>query len=239
MLRSPEVAEGGTLPKEFTGDGRSATLPLEWSGAPAGTRSFAVIMHHIPGPGTTKWYWVLYNIPADVTSLPKNVTGDRNAGQQQRESTMWAMPRRTRRAPGAKKYTYTVYALSAAPKITVPPRRSVATCCLAAMKDSILASAELNVIYTRDFGDDAVRPRRQVSAARRRDGHRIAATTRPVGAEISRSLARPPTAEPPRADPQADAIDRFPFPAGTPWGCSRTIPGPARATRSSPPSITR
>lgn len=34
-LRSPEVVEGGPLPQEFTGDGAMATLPLEWTGAPA------------------------------------------------------------------------------------------------------------------------------------------------------------------------------------------------------------
>jgi hypothetical protein len=47
-------------------------LPLEWGGAPDGTKSFAVIMHHV-APDMTKWYWILYNIPADEKSLPKNV----------------------------------------------------------------------------------------------------------------------------------------------------------------------
>jgi phosphatidylethanolamine-binding protein (PEBP) family uncharacterized protein len=48
-LTSSAVTEGGTLPKEFTCDGSSATLPLAWSGVPEGTKSFALIMHHIPG----------------------------------------------------------------------------------------------------------------------------------------------------------------------------------------------
>ena len=167
MLRSPEVAEGGTLPKEFTGDGRSATLPLEWSGAPAGTRSFAVIMHHIPGPGTTKWYWVLYNIPADVTSLPKNVKGIGTLGNNSVNRDVGYAPPHSK-GPGAKKYTYTVYALSAPPKISVPPEEVSRDVLLAAMKDSILASAELNVTYTRDFGARQSRfrfPRRSGSSA--------------------------------------------------------------------------
>jgi phosphatidylethanolamine-binding protein (PEBP) family uncharacterized protein len=63
-LSSPAVTEGGALPAEYTCDGASATLPLTWSGAPAGTRSYAVIMHHVAGPGDTHWYWVLYDIPA-------------------------------------------------------------------------------------------------------------------------------------------------------------------------------
>jgi phosphatidylethanolamine-binding protein (PEBP) family uncharacterized protein len=55
MLRSPEVADGGTLPKDYTADGTSATLPLEWKGAPAETKSYAVIMHHIDPQGIVKW----------------------------------------------------------------------------------------------------------------------------------------------------------------------------------------
>jgi phosphatidylethanolamine-binding protein (PEBP) family uncharacterized protein len=74
-LSSPEVVEGGALPSEYTCDGASATLPLAWSGAPAGTKGFAVIMHHVAGPGDTHWYWVLYDIPADVTNLSKNSVG--------------------------------------------------------------------------------------------------------------------------------------------------------------------
>ena len=71
LLRSPVVTEGGALPKEFTGDGDGVSPPLEWTGAPAGTKSFALIMHH-EAPDGIKWYWVLHSIPADTTRLPKN-----------------------------------------------------------------------------------------------------------------------------------------------------------------------
>ncbi len=74
-LSSPDVVEGGTRPVAYTCDGDSATLPLTWSGAPTNTESFAVVMHHIPGSGDTHWYWVLYDIPADVTSLAQNSSG--------------------------------------------------------------------------------------------------------------------------------------------------------------------
>ena len=59
------------------------------------------------------------------------------------------------KGPGVKKYTITVYALSAAPKITAAPEEVSRDVLLAALKDSILASAELNVVYTRDFGTGA------------------------------------------------------------------------------------
>ena len=73
VLRSSAVTDGGLLPKEFTGDGASATLPLEWSGVPVGTKNLAVIMHHIDPQGEIKWYWILYNIPPETRSLPENV----------------------------------------------------------------------------------------------------------------------------------------------------------------------
>ena len=73
-LTSTDVSDGGRLPVEYTCDGDGSTLPLAWSGAPAETQSYAVIMHHVAAPEEIHWYWVLYNIPADVTSLPRNVT---------------------------------------------------------------------------------------------------------------------------------------------------------------------
>ena len=148
VLRSPEVADGGQLPKDYTGDGTASTLPLEWRGAPKETRSFAVIMHHIPKGGEVKWYWVLYNIPAEVTSLPKNVKGVGTLGNNSiNGKTEYAPPHS--KGPGPKLYTYTVYALSAPPKIAVSPYEVSRKVLLDAMKGLVLDSAELRVIYTR------------------------------------------------------------------------------------------
>ncbi len=147
VLSSPVVKDGGTLPVEFTGDGASATLPLEWTGAPAETRSYALIMHH-EAPDQTKWYWILYDMAPTVHSLPKNVqsvgTLGNNSVNRRRE---YAPPHS--KGPGAKTYIYTVYALSASPQITLPPAEVNREVLLAAMKDKVLASAELSVVYTR------------------------------------------------------------------------------------------
>jgi Raf kinase inhibitor-like YbhB/YbcL family protein len=147
-LTSSEVKEGGALPKEFTCDGSSATLPLSWSGAPEGTKSFAVVMHHIPGPGDSHWYWVVYNIPANVTSFEKNMTGIGTLGNNSvNGETRYAPP--CSKGPGEKIYTYTVYALSAEPQLSVPANEVTRDVLLDAIKDITLASAELNVTYTR------------------------------------------------------------------------------------------
>jgi len=147
VLHSPAVVDGGKLPQEFTGDGESATLPLEWSGAPEGTTSYALIMHHIDPDGKTKWYWILYNIPADVTGLPKNVKGVGTLGSNSINHRAEYAPPHSK-APLPKTYIYTVYALSALPKINVPPVEVSREVLLTAMNGLILGSAEFKVVYT-------------------------------------------------------------------------------------------
>ena len=152
VLRSPEVADGGTLPADFTGDGSGATLPLEWGGVPAGAASFAVVMHHVDPEGKTKWYWTLYNIPADVRSLPKNVSGVGTPGNNSVNGRAEYAPPHSRGA-GEKTYIYTVYALSAPPQLDVGPAQVSRDVLLAAIKGITLASSELKVVYTRPGGD--------------------------------------------------------------------------------------
>ena len=153
VLSSPEVVEGGTLPKEYTCDGNSSTLPLQWSGVPANTQNLAVVMYTIPGPNQSHWYWVLYNIPPEVQSLVKNVTGVGTLGNNSVNGrTAYAPP--CSKGPGVKLYTYTVYALSAPPQFAVPPAEVSRDVLLSAIKDITLGSAELNVYYTRSIAGD-------------------------------------------------------------------------------------
>ncbi len=174
-LHSSEVKDGGKLPQDFSGDGSGATLPLDWSGAPAGTTSYAIIMHHIPGPGDMKWYWILYNIPADVQSIPKNVKGVGTLGNNSVNRRVGYAPPHSK-GPGAKTYILTVYALSAEPVLTAAPAQVDRETLLAAMKDRILASAELNVVYDRtgviDAGGNTAQPRPGAADGPANDGPR-------------------------------------------------------------------
>lgn len=145
-LTSPDLGTDGRLPVEYTCDGASSTLALTWSGAPAGTQSFAVIMHHNAPGNEIHWYWVLYDIPANVTSLAKNSAGIGTLGTNSvNDRNEYAPP--CSKGPGDKEYTYTVYALSAQPQITTSPVNRAAL--LDAIKGITLASAEMNVVYAR------------------------------------------------------------------------------------------
>ena len=149
ILSSPVVKEGGALPVEFTGDGAGISPPLEWRGAPAGTRSFAVVMDHLAPGNEMKCYWTLWDVPASVTSLPKNARDIGQLGRGFKGQPGYKPPHS--QGPGLKSYTIHLYALSAPPQF--PAARSVTRdTLLTAIKDLVLDSADLNVTYTRPGG---------------------------------------------------------------------------------------
>ncbi|MGB5080324.1 MAG: YbhB/YbcL family Raf kinase inhibitor-like protein [Burkholderiales bacterium] len=78
-LTSPDIRGNGPISLEqvFNGfgcSGRNISPALEWSGAPAETRSFALLVHDPDAPtgGAGWWHWLVVNIPADTTGLAKN-----------------------------------------------------------------------------------------------------------------------------------------------------------------------
>lgn len=78
-LTSPAFAEGEEIPALYTCEDRNVSPPLAWSGAPEGTRSFALIVDDpdAPDPAAPKmlWvHWVLWDIPASVTELPEGAS---------------------------------------------------------------------------------------------------------------------------------------------------------------------
>ena len=167
VLRSSEVADGGQLPVDYTGDGSRSTLPLEWAGAPVGTKDYALIMHHVDPEGKTKWYWILYNVPGAITSLPRNARGIGIVGNNSVNGRMEYAPPHSK-GPGPKTYVYTVYALSAPVAPDVAPAEVGRDALLAAMQDCILATAELKVVYSRP--DEAFAQNRSSTTVRSNQG---------------------------------------------------------------------
>ena len=75
-LASSAFTNHGAIPREHTCDGADVAPPLEWSGAPAGTKSFVLIVDDpdAPDPKAPKMtyvHWVLYDIPAAASRLPR------------------------------------------------------------------------------------------------------------------------------------------------------------------------
>jgi hypothetical protein len=78
-LESAEVKPKSTIAeaqvyKGFDCEGGNVSPSLKWKKAPAGTKSFAVTAYDPDAPtGSGWWHWVVFNIPANVTSLSKGV----------------------------------------------------------------------------------------------------------------------------------------------------------------------
>ena len=83
-LTSAEVSNGATIRNaqvfnSFTCTGDNISPSLSWSGAPKGTKSFVITVYDPDAPtGSGWWHWVVINIPASTTSVPKNA-GDLKA----------------------------------------------------------------------------------------------------------------------------------------------------------------
>lgn len=116
---SSSVFEAGKpIPKKhaYKGEGENVSPALSWSGAPAGTKSFAVICDDPDAPSPKKprenpWvHWVVHNIPADRTSLAEGEAGGGTVGKNDFKETTWGGPMPPP-GSGTHRYFFKVYAL--------------------------------------------------------------------------------------------------------------------------------
>ncbi len=156
-LVSTAAGEGSAMPAAFTCDGSGATIPLSWTNLPSGTASLALLMTTLPGDGTTKWNWILYEIPASVSRLAMSTTGVGKLGAaDDGAGNAYAPP--CSQGPGAKTYTYTLYALSAAPVFSIPANQITGARMTDAIKPLTLGTAKLNLTYTRATSKPSTTP---------------------------------------------------------------------------------
>lgn len=74
QLKSNAFKADGNIPSRFTCEGENISPELSWSGAPAGTKTFALVLHDPDAPHKGGYtHWVAFNIPATVNHLAENV----------------------------------------------------------------------------------------------------------------------------------------------------------------------
>lgn len=114
-LTSNSFGDGQPIPVRFTCQGADASPDLHWSGAPAQTRSFVLIMDDPDAPHGTWVHWVVYDLPAGTTSLPSHPKGNEpsDVGQEGRNSFRQTGYNGPCPPPGpAHHYVFHLYALS-------------------------------------------------------------------------------------------------------------------------------
>lgn len=148
-LSSPAFDDGGAIPAQYTCDGQDISPPLEWSGPPSGTESFALIADDPDAPAGTWVHWVIYDLPAETRGLPEGVPAEdhlTSGGVQGINS--WPKTGYGGPCPpsGTHRYFFRLYALDVA--LGADPGLGKVEL-LAAMEGHLLAEAQLVGTYVR------------------------------------------------------------------------------------------
>lgn len=149
-LKSNAFPNNGAIPREYTCDDADLAPQLEWSGAPAGTKSFALVVDDpdAPDPKAPKMvyvHWVLYDIPPSVTSIPKGgkLPAGARDGKNDWKRTGYGGP-----CPpiGRHRYFFKLFALDAMlGDLKTPTKADL----LRAMERHVLSQTELMGTYER------------------------------------------------------------------------------------------
>lgn len=151
-LTSPAFEPNAAMPKRHSCDGGDVSPPLQWSGAPANTRSLALIVDDpdAPDPAAPQrtWvHWVLYNLPVDGAlsegASPAQLPAGALQGTNDWKRTGYGGP-----CPpvGRHRYFHKLYALDTElPDLGAPDKAAL----LKAMEGHVLDQVELVGTYER------------------------------------------------------------------------------------------
>jgi Raf kinase inhibitor-like YbhB/YbcL family protein len=151
QITSTAFANNGSIPAKFTCEGSDVSPALAWSGAPAGTKSFALIVDDpdAPDPAAPKmtWvHWVLYDIPPSASGLAEAVDPAALPKGAREGTNDWKRTGYGGPCPpiGRHRYFHKLYALDTVLSDLGKPTKAKL---LEAMKGHILAETQLMGTY--------------------------------------------------------------------------------------------
>lgn len=109
QVTSGAFSQGQAIPQKNTCDGQNVSPPIAWSGAPANTKSFALICEDPDAPSGTFIHWVLYDVPGKATRLGEGSPGGGKEGVNGFGNNGYGGP--CPPAGKAHRYFFRVYAL--------------------------------------------------------------------------------------------------------------------------------
>jgi Raf kinase inhibitor-like YbhB/YbcL family protein len=147
-ITSTAFADGANIPVKHTCQGENLSPALNWSGSPAGTASFVLIMDDPDATVGTFNHWIVFNLPKDSNGLPEGVTKDTvlegGALQGTNGARRMAFVGPCPPKGDAHHYTFTLYALDAPLSLEAGATKDKV---LQAMEGHILGQAQLVGLY--------------------------------------------------------------------------------------------
>lgn len=142
-ITSKDFKHNQSIPSVHTCDGKDLSPHLAWSGAPDGTKSFALSCIDPDAPMEDFIHWLVYNIPATVSEIPP--AGPLPAGAKEVTNDFNKKPYGGPCPPsGTHRYFFTIYALKVSDLGSVSKKDF-----LKRVKENQLASAEIIGLYKR------------------------------------------------------------------------------------------
>ena len=154
QITSSAFQDGGKIPLKYVmpgAGGQNVSVPLSWSGAPAGTQSFALAMVD-PHPVAHNWvHWLVIDLPGTPPPCPRGppATKCRQGAVELQNSfgeTGYGGPQPPR-GSGDHPYVFTLYALSV-PKVELGKSAGLAAF-KQALEGKTLATATLTGYFGR------------------------------------------------------------------------------------------
>lgn len=73
QLASTHFTHNANIPAKYTCDGEDISPDLAWTDAPAGTKSYVLIVRDPDAPAKPEWsHWIVINIPATVSGVAED-----------------------------------------------------------------------------------------------------------------------------------------------------------------------
>jgi Raf kinase inhibitor-like YbhB/YbcL family protein len=151
VLTSSAFTHEGSIPRKYTCEGDDVSPPLAWSGVPANTKSFALVVDDpdAPDPAAprrTYVHWVLYDLPATTGALPEGAVSSALPPGTREGTNDWGRTGYGGPCPpiGRHRYFHKLYALD----VALGARGALRKADLEkALEGHVLAKAELMGTY--------------------------------------------------------------------------------------------
>jgi Raf kinase inhibitor-like YbhB/YbcL family protein len=153
-LSSSAFAPNAAMPSKYSCEGQNVSPPLAWSGAPASTKSFTLIVQDPDAPDPAAptrvvTHWVLYDLPANAAAIAEGASDLPAAAHQAKNEKGDAGYMGPCPPIGRHRYFFKLYALDTVlPELSSPKEKDVEQ----AIQGHVVGTGELVGTYQKAAG---------------------------------------------------------------------------------------